>query len=83
MKVDSPSNDMDKVLVFDEQAIGSDDDVIDQDDDLNEEPPHKRICRGKESALSLAMKEVSRSRYASPMTRYFIIRPNMIPSQLH
>lgn len=59
MKVDSPSNDMDsKALVFDEEAIGSDDDDRDDDD----EPPYKRICRGKESALSLAMRDVSKSR---------------------
>jgi len=67
MKVDSPSADMDnKALVFDddnEDAMISDDDGNADQDDL--EPPTKRHCRGRESALVLAMRETGKSRYVS------------------
>ncbi|KAL1297463.1 hypothetical protein AAFC00_004990 [Neodothiora populina] len=60
MKVDSPSAGMenDKALVFDdEQAIASD---SEQDPDFDiEAPPYKRICRGTESALSMALRETN------------------------
>lgn len=69
MKVDSPGagmhGDESKALVLDEQAVATneDDDVADPDDeDLADEPPYKRVCRGRESALSMALRDTSMTR---------------------
>lgn len=70
IKVDSPSEKQINALVAaDENAIMDDDeadfDMADEDaieDDGDEQRPYKRVCRGRESALSMAMNDLSKKR---------------------
>ncbi|KAI4751637.1 hypothetical protein E4T52_16029 [Aureobasidium sp. EXF-3400] len=73
LKVDSPSEKQIAELVASESALMDSADDLDMDDDEAAEDedlgrPYKRICRGRESALSLAMSDqIKKSTFSKPI----------------
>lgn len=68
VKVDSPSEkQIAELMAADESAIMDDESVDldmadEEDDDEESKRPYKRVCRGRESALSLAMSDLTKKR---------------------
>jgi hypothetical protein len=68
LKVDSPSEKQMAELVATEQGDPADDLEMDDEEDVEDHDedsgrPYKRLCRGRESALTLAMTDANKKRW--------------------